>query len=906
MKLADFHGDLTENGLKIIILPDPSASLVEVDVRYEVGSVEDPIGKGGTAHMIEHMMFQQHPIPDDPRPVFTLLQDMAIYFNAYTAWDATHYQNLVRPEQLADILALEAARMDLGCKTIPNEQFEREREVVRNERRQRYGTPEGQAFFKILSSIYPPGHPYGRLGIGGDEELLTVTLPDVCKFMNDYYLPERATVIIAGKVDLDTAKKLVAQRFGGINVEIGADGKVVRDADGKAKRLRKPASRREIPAIALKRHRIDYELDVEQPMVIVSWAMPPQYSKDGDAARVAASPLIGKVARLADQYEWADDVGAQAFGGPRAPALSVIATLPDNGKVDTAIDTILDVASRSYQDIDKGTNFDDFVAARRAGLVLNFEDLPARTNLFGDLAQFWPDGGYFGGLLKHQGEISVSQVRSLARSMLDPSKAVVVVIKTKKGAENGMQLGKTTFNMQSNDTRDSGLVDGAEAAQKLEVPRRVGTDAPVERVTLGNGMQVIFQQTGEDLPIMTIGLRFRAGYALESPANAGLADIACEMLRPPFADAGVGGEIADADVLGKVGAESHCEVSADATTFVVRGVNIYDEVLVKGLERWLKAGTYSQEGIEHVRKQLARRLKLPSEAASDHFDREFAKAEFGEGHPYASTGDPTVASLGHFGRDAAMSFHDSHYTAKNAILVVSGNFDRAHVEKVIRENFGSWSGGSMDKPVPATPIVHTGQIGLGVANPQSQSILARISFPAPAGMDGQYGARLILNEMINLKMRDVREKLGASYGVGSRLAANVGPGSYEMGGELDAQRAGEALKAMQEGITSLQSGNDLDAVFATARRHVLKSLVSATGTSGDGVRRLLRAATFGLADGYFDKLTRLVAAASLDQVSELAQAELKPELEVVGLMGPKDLVEKAFATANVKITKWVE
>src|SRR6186997_3085703 len=89
LSLPERHARL-DNGLRVVLLPDPSAELVEVDVRYEVGSKEDPPGRAGLAHLVEHLMFQQQAGPDQPS-VAAVLQQSTLSHNAFTSWDSTHY-----------------------------------------------------------------------------------------------------------------------------------------------------------------------------------------------------------------------------------------------------------------------------------------------------------------------------------------------------------------------------------------------------------------------------------------------------------------------------------------------------------------------------------------------------------------------------------------------------------------------------------------------------------------------------------------------------------------------------------------------------------------------------------------------------------------------------------------------
>src|SRR5450432_683871 len=205
------RGVITANGLEFVIMPDPTTQLVEVDVHYEVGAREDPEGKAGIAHLVEHLMFQTRPDGPDTQPIFQTLLDISTFVNAFTTEDMTHYNTTVHAENLDSMLKIEAMRMfyaaDLppfGCSTLKESEFEREREVVRNEIRA--GSSADQYVVQLIEAqLYPEGHAYQREIGGNDQQIASAQLADACTFMKKYYAPERATILIAGGVDVDEA-----------------------------------------------------------------------------------------------------------------------------------------------------------------------------------------------------------------------------------------------------------------------------------------------------------------------------------------------------------------------------------------------------------------------------------------------------------------------------------------------------------------------------------------------------------------------------------------------------------------------------------------------------------------------------------------------------------------------------
>src|SRR6185436_5486268 len=215
-KHGETRGRLEKNGLRFVVMPDATTSLVEVDVRYEVGSREDPPGKAGLAHLVEHLMFEQRPEGPGSKPMMQALQQITLNMNAYTEWDKTHYMLNARAELLDALVKVEALRMFYGCRTISEDEFLREREVVRNEIRGMNRSAEGLIPQLTLAAIYPRGHAYAQMVGGDDAQLSTITLRDACEFMQKYYVPERATVIVAGGVAADAIARMIEKWFAAV------------------------------------------------------------------------------------------------------------------------------------------------------------------------------------------------------------------------------------------------------------------------------------------------------------------------------------------------------------------------------------------------------------------------------------------------------------------------------------------------------------------------------------------------------------------------------------------------------------------------------------------------------------------------------------------------------------------
>ena len=204
------------NGLDVILHIDRSDPIVALAVQYHVGSNRETEGRTGFAHLFEHMMFQRSEnVPEDQ--FFKLIQDAGGMLNGGTSNDATTYFEVVPKNALEKILWMESDRMGFMINTVTKKSFAIQQNVVQNEKRQNYDNrPYGFTQEVVAKNLYPEGHPYNWTVIGEMEDLFNASVEDVKAFHQRFYLPNNATVVLAGDFDVDEAKKLIEKYFGEI------------------------------------------------------------------------------------------------------------------------------------------------------------------------------------------------------------------------------------------------------------------------------------------------------------------------------------------------------------------------------------------------------------------------------------------------------------------------------------------------------------------------------------------------------------------------------------------------------------------------------------------------------------------------------------------------------------------
>jgi predicted Zn-dependent peptidase len=262
------------NGLRVIVHTDRRTPVVAVNVWYNVGSKNEPAGKTGFAHLFEHLMFNgSENVPGD---FFEPLKQMgATDYNGTTYFDRTNYFETVPTDALARALYLESDRMGWLTGAITQNVLDVQRGVVQNEKRQGDNQPYGLVQYHQVANLLPAGHPYAHTPIGSMKDLDTATLADVKGWFHDHYGPNNAVLVLAGDVDVATARPLVEKYFGSI--------------------ARGPETTAPVAPVTPLTHPIAETISDRVAMVMIdrSWTVPGLNDKDSTALDVAAGVLGG-------------------------------------------------------------------------------------------------------------------------------------------------------------------------------------------------------------------------------------------------------------------------------------------------------------------------------------------------------------------------------------------------------------------------------------------------------------------------------------------------------------------------------------------------------------------------------------------------------------------------------------
>ena len=280
----DFHRRTLRNGLRVVISPDRSRPIVAVNLWYGVGSRNERPGRTGFAHLFEHMMFQGSAhVPKNRH--FELVERAGGSLNASTWFDRTNYFETLPSHQLDLALWLESDRMGWMAEAMTLEKLDNQRDVVKNEKRERYDNrPYGDWQERMQRMVWPEGHPYRHTVIGSMDDLDAADLDDVTSFFRTFYVPNNAVLTVAGDVEVEDALGRVERYFGEI-----PSGAPVPPVPGE--------SRVAIPME--KEVREVVQAAVPLPRAMLAWRIPPYTDPRFPALEVAAGVLgSGRASRL--------------------------------------------------------------------------------------------------------------------------------------------------------------------------------------------------------------------------------------------------------------------------------------------------------------------------------------------------------------------------------------------------------------------------------------------------------------------------------------------------------------------------------------------------------------------------------------------------------------------------------
>ncbi len=414
------------NGLTVIVKPDRRAPTAVHMLWVRVGSMDEVDGTSGVAHALEHMMFKGTGTLA-PGEFSRRVAALGGRENAFTMRDATGYHQQVPSDQLEAVMRLEADRF--ANNRWPDEEFRREIEVIKEERRQRTEVSPRARMFEQMNAATHVAHPYRRPIVGWMSDLDAMTPDDVRDFHRRWYVPANAAVVVVGDVDVNQVRSWAETHYGRI--------------PARAVPARKPHNE---PGQQGTR-RIEYRARAEQSVVALSWAVPRLEQFEVTDASATDALALTVLAAVLDGYSGArlgralvqgqggaqriaDSVDASYSPLGRGPAVFSLTGVPapgvDAGVLEAALKA--EVARLARDGVDEA-ELKRVKTQWMAGEVYGRDSIVSQAR---ELGSYWINGLPLDGpqrLMERLMAVTADQVRDVARRHFDDRRLTVGVLR---------------------------------------------------------------------------------------------------------------------------------------------------------------------------------------------------------------------------------------------------------------------------------------------------------------------------------------------------------------------------------------------------------------------------------------------------------------------------------------------
>ena len=877
-----------KNGLRVVLHEDKSTPIVTVGAWYHVGSKNEAAGRTGFAHLFEHMMFQGS--KNYNADFFTPLQEAGANLNGTTNTDRTWYYETVPSNFLELALFLEADRLGGLLEAMTQEKLDNQRDVVKNERRQRVDNqPYGTAFEKIGEIMYPKGHPYNWSVIGSLEDLQAASMDDVKSFFRQYYVPNNAILVLSGDFQEAQARAWIEKYFG----PIAAGGKIDRPNPAQPK-LDKEIRTTVEDAVPLARRYFVWHgtraFSADEPALdFLSFIL-----SNGRTSRLQSNLIYGK--------ELAQQVGAFSGTNEIAGLFQIQATARPGKSLDeiekeidaevTRLKTTPPTAeemARALNTIESQSVYGLQTILGKASQLTNFAGYLGKTNWFqADLDRYRT--------------VTPADVQRVANTYLTPNRLVMTYTPTARDIARVEREADRTTTAKSEAKKPDTTI--AEQTAKLPKP---GPDPkfalpPIEKTKLSNGMN-LWMVEHHELPIVSMNMVFGTGSSNEPDNRVGVSSMTTQLLD----DGTTTRSAADiANQLQSIGIQGiGLNNGWDSTNVSIQSLTKH---LDKALEIYadvVQNPAFPATEVESLRRRLLVGLRQQRSNPNAISNVVYNRVLYGE-HPYGRSN--SEAAITAITRDDLVTYYGSTYRPNNATLIVVGSFDKAALKNKLEKAFAGWKTGEVsardlgtpkplekagiylvDRPNSAQSVVSVGQIGVDRMNPDYYPIMVMNSI-----LGGQFTSRINMN---------LREDKGYTYGARSNFTFRRGPGPFEAWGDIQTAVTKEAIAEIMKELSDIRSGRPVtQQELDYNKQSIIRRYPSGFETVGQMSNQLSNLVTYGLPDTYFNDYISKVNAVTVQDINRVANKYLDPSKMAIVVVGDRKVIEPGLKDLGYQIT----
>ena len=889
------------NGLRVLVHPDATAPDVYVGIWYDVGSKHEPVGRSGFAHLFEHLMFNGS--ENVPGEYMKPLTSIGAQVNGSTSQDRTNYYQVVPAGALDRALFMESDRMGHLLGALNQATLDEQRGVVQNEKRQGANSPSSIVPDMARLVMFPSGHPYDHSTIGSMKDLNAATLADVSEFFKAHYGPNNATLMLAGNVDLATAKQLVTKYFG--------------DIPAGPRNVRPTVEATPLP----KTIKQTVTAPITNTMIVLQWRVPGTYSDDALALDGATIGLTGSIETPFYKHLVLDE---KLFDSVQASNNTMMhaGTFSITGWVRQGVDPKVAVAALDRElakflkvgPTEEGLL--EWVAGYSYGTVRGLESSTSRGEQMGDTLSAYGDPMAFKKHLRFYADMTPASVLAASKRWLEKPRWELVVSPgprvtlpddagmdgTAVAEQAAPQAAKTvpaaTSATQPASTGNRGPLPAVGPAKDFAFPT-------IERATLANGIPVTYART-DSIPYTGVNVEIRGGTAHEPADQAGTMATMYSMMKSGF---GKLDERAIRERSRLLGVSLYATANADDSGVSVDAPDANLGEALDMLRTMVTDPTFPQEPIDRWKRQSIDGLK-ESRMSADRLINEKLLPLIDAGSPYnraSMQGD--AARIRRTDRNTLMTAFHRWVRPEGAEVFVASGKPLAELLPMLNKTIGTWK--ATTPPTPLPKIEYRPQPG----SPQ----IVLIDLPGAVQATIQGGQRVPIDDQPPLEAlalaervlgegftsrinMNLREDKHWAYGAGGSFDRNRYSSRYMVSTTVQQDKTGPAVAELMKEIRHIVGDEPITAAELDAVKTAALGQQSGRRVSRGLVLNTLEALKkFNQPASWASESNQRIRAVTVDEANTMLKSQLDPSKWVWAIVGNAALIRPQLEALGLPV-----
>ncbi|HLM59387.1 MAG TPA: pitrilysin family protein, partial [Pyrinomonadaceae bacterium] len=756
------------------------------------------------------------------------------------------------------------------------EKLDNQRDVVKNERRQNYDNqPYGTAYEKIQKLMYAPEHPYSWTTIGSLEDLTNASMDDVKAFFREYYVPNNASLVIAGDFNPKEARKMVEKHFGSI-----AKGAPVKRPNPAAPKLDKEI-------------RTTFEDTVQLPRLYMVWHAAPRFTQEEAVLDILSSILsAGRGSRLQSNLVYDKQLAQTVFASNPAQEIAgqfqIVATARPGKTLEEIEREINAEVERIKQQPPTSEEVARALTQIESSSIYGLQTVLGKADQLNSYATFLNKPDSFADELAKYRKVTPADVQRAAQTYLTDKRLVMSFVPRPKDKEapkmNAAVNKSASAAKKEKATEDTSKLPAPAPNPKFTLPA-------VEKTKLSNGLEVwLVKQT--ELPIVTMNLVLKSGQTADPAGLSGLAGTTASLL-----DDGTKSRTAIdiANQVQDIGAQLTTGSGWDNSNVRMltltknfdKALDIYSDVVLNA--------QFPEAEVENYRRRTLGALLQRRDSPEAIADIVYNRVLYGEKHPYGVS--LSEASVKAFKRDDVTKFYETYYRPNNAVLIVVGDADMKTLTPKLETAFRNWRAGEVpqtkiadaagreksviylvDKPNAAQSVISIGQVGI----PRSSEDFITLQVMNTI-LGGGFTSRINMN---------LREDKGYTYGARSGFSWRRGSGPFSASAPVQSFSTKESVMEIMKELAGIRGAIPItQRELEYNKQSLIRRFPAGFETVDQIAQQLSTMVVYDLPTTYYNDYLSKVNSVTMDDVNRVANKYLTPDKMAIVVVGDRKSIE---------------